>query len=716
MTEIVQAVCPGCKTMLRIPAEWAERPMKCKHCGLVFQTRQKPATVAAVPAPAAAKSAVESPRANGAVPVAAPVAPVGAAPFAQLDDAAPSPRRPYRRRKGAGSWWKGALIGVGILVLAVSAGVLAGPYLVRMAGQPAVAIRPDTENSGGIGPGTDTERTKPRDDLSTRRGDTNPARPVDTKPGKPPGDPHQTGRPNFPRRALVVSVNNYLYFNPVNYGVYGPSGHNVHTLIDKLNYGLNVPLDQITELGDASPGSGARSAAKPPLKPVIEQTVSDFLQTSRSQDRILLYFIGHAVEMDGEVYLVPVEGELGKKESLIPLKWLYDQLAGCPAWQKVLVLDVCRFDPSRGFERPGSGSADGKTPGAMTAKIDEALQNPPGGVQVWSACVADQFSYEYENNGIFADALWSVLARGGLEGIIQHPQDAIRMDRLAELVNKQMAAALRPYGKTQTCRVAGKEPEGPGPFDPAEPAARRIDPKLPTAADVLGADEVRKLLRDVSVPPIKMTRDEMMLRPESLPFFAKKDMTKYLENDVKDTEFRQAVRAAAQALNEQLKKSNRLQEEWYAPPNENVFKEQITNYQKKELASTQRILSEAFEDLKAAGTPEKRKEETSPRWLANYDYIAARLEEQLAYIDEYQGLLGQMKKELPPRDPAVHNGWRVASQALPSDSAAKKEAADAKKRLDRIIKEYPNTPWEVLAKRDRLTALGLEWQPFKSQN
>jgi hypothetical protein len=698
--------------------------MKCKHCGLVFQARQKAAPVKARPAvrvAAPAGPAVSTPRPNGAVPVAPPVAPAAPSPFARFDDdSAPGPRRSSQRRRSGGTWWKGVLIGVGILVLAVSAGVLAGPYLVRLVGQPpAVVIGEETGKSGShILPGPETERTKPPDDLSTRRVDTKPTKPVDTKPNKPPGDP-QPAASKFPRRALIVSVNNYLYFNPVNYGVYGPSGHNVHTLIDKLNYGLHVPLDQVFELSDAAPdagtkGGGARSAARPPLKPVIEQTVTDFLQTSRSQDRILLLFIGHVVDLEGEVYLVPVEGEQGKKESLIPLKWLYDKLAACPAWQKVLVMDVCRFDPSRGFERPGSGSADGKTPGAMTAKIDEALQNPPAGVQVWSACVADQDSLEYENNGVFADALWLVLARGGLEGIIQHAQDPIRLDRLAELVNKQMTAELKPYNKTQTSRVAGKEPEGPGPYDPAEQAARRIEPKLPSAADVLTLDQVRKLLRDVNVPPIKMTKDEMTLRPESLPFFKVADMKDYLANDGIDTEFRQAVQAAARALNEQLAQAERLREEWFAPANENAFKTEVTNYQKEKLAKTQRILAEAFEDLKAAGTPEKRKEETSRRWLANYDYIAARLEEQLAYMDEYQGLLGQLKKELPPRDPTVHNGWRVASQATPSDSAAKKEASDAKKRLDKIIKDYPDTPWEVLAKRDRLTALGLEWQAFKS--
>ena len=33
----------------------------------------------------------------------------------------------------------------------------------------------------------------------------------------------------------------------------------------------------------------------------------------------------------------------------------------------------------------------------MSAKVDAALKEPPEGVQVWSACVADQSSYEFDN-------------------------------------------------------------------------------------------------------------------------------------------------------------------------------------------------------------------------------------------------------------------------------------------------------------------------------
>ena len=145
-----------------------------------------------------------------------------------------------------------------------------------------------------------------------------------------------------------------------------------------------------------------------PIKPIVEQTIERFLATSRRQDRIVIVFVGHAVDLDDQSYLVPLEGELAVKETLIPLKWLYDRLATCPARQKLLVMDVCREDTARGEERPGSGP--------MGPKLDAALANPPAGVQVLTACVAKQFSHEYDyatigNNDVRGGAFLNLLTQ-----------------------------------------------------------------------------------------------------------------------------------------------------------------------------------------------------------------------------------------------------------------------------------------------------------------
>ena len=94
--------------------------------------------------------------------------------------------------------------------------------------------------------------------------------------------------------------------------------------------------------------------------------------------------------------------------------------------------------------------------------------------------------------------------------------------------------------------------------------------------------------------------------------------------------------------------------------------------------------------------------------------MLARIQMEYAYLYEYQSMLGSMRKEFPPRDEQLHGGWKLASQSsLQGDSAGKKLATKAKKLLDKIAKDHAGTPWEVLAKREKLTNLGLEWQAAK---
>jgi len=126
-------------------------------------------------------------------------------------------------------------------------------------------------------------------------------------------------------------------------------------------------------------------------------------------------------------------------------------------------LDTCRFNPSKGQERPGSGP--------MGAKLDAMLQDPPMGVQVWSACVAEQFSYEFEdgtiNNGLFLEALFDVVVNinGG----------KIQTRRLAP-AGAVGGSGQRPHetgvgaaGKVQTSRLTGTEVEGGAPPNAGEP-------------------------------------------------------------------------------------------------------------------------------------------------------------------------------------------------------------------------------------------------------
>jgi hypothetical protein len=574
--------------------------------------------------------------------------------------------RSPRRRSRHGLWL--ALVGLAFAAAAAAGGVVAWPHLAPFLEPPA---GPDPGPGAGTG-------------------------------GKAGGGGLPGAAGAFPRRALVVSINNYLYANPVNYGMTMAGARNVHTLLDRLTTGLRIPRDQIAELSDAAP----RGEARLPIDPVIRETVTDFLGTARAQDRVVLLLVGHVVENGDEMFLVPLDGDPEARETLIPFKWLYDSLAACKARQKVLVLDTCRLNPARGEERPGSGK--------MSAKLDALLKAPPEGVQVWTACVADQYSYEFEDaetfNGLFLDELYATLERG-LDNAIQKPTDPLPLERLAEEVNRSMKARLEPLGKVQTSRVSGSEPAEGAAYDPAEPAPPR--PKVAPLPGRPGVslETVKGILKGISFPPLKVSKEQSALPAEALPPFPKEVLEPYLVEGAA-TPLREEVEKA-RALMSDLAQKPVLKDGYRAPGgDETRFKGEVKKDQ-MEVAQVILDLKEELEALQAAGKKHRKKE--SKRWQANYDYVLARLEAQIAYLDEYDALLGQMRKELPPRDPKQHNGWRLASlRELPrSDSDAKKLAGEANKLLDKIGKDYPNTPWAVLAKRDKYSALGLEWQPTK---
>src|SRR5260370_28132024 len=44
MRAVVQATCPGCKKVLRLPADWVNQPLRCKHCGATVQAKGKSPT------------------------------------------------------------------------------------------------------------------------------------------------------------------------------------------------------------------------------------------------------------------------------------------------------------------------------------------------------------------------------------------------------------------------------------------------------------------------------------------------------------------------------------------------------------------------------------------------------------------------------------------------------------------------------------------------
>lgn len=743
MTQLVQANCPRCKHLLRIPADWAHQALRCKHCGQVIQMKV-PATPA--PAPPRTPAPATRPRAITPAPVAVPVAPavpmaapvampVGASPFDVVDDTpAPSARR--RRRKG--SRWKALAVVFCLLAIAGGAIGVAWPHIREALSPPEkdkdkVVASTDGpgERPSGNPTGVPTTKRRPvtptSKPIGPRPPTTNKRPPIGGDPIKPPPDPTKdprAGANRFPRRALVISVHNYLYANPVHYGIPGPGGHDVVHFLEVLarENGFKIPLNQIAHLSD----SANKGQARPPMKPMIEQAITSFLDSSRAQDRVMVFFIGHAVEIKGTAYLMPIEGELDRAATLIPLDWVYEKMSAAKARQKVLVLDVSRYNPTTGRERPDGGP--------LSEKFVAALQKPPAGVQVWCACSANQHSYETDDapQGTFIEALY-VASMAGVQGKIQRPDDPLPLEYFHNKVNQQLAneAELKRRKLEQVAFLAGQEPENGAAYDRNEP-----QPPTPSLPPYQNNREniqlVKGVLDQVGAPPIKPSRESNNVTYDALPPFDAAVLKNYEDDGDKDSPLHKAVKKARAVLwavsggGEPTDLSGEVREvrgklranlsvlrdgfRAPAPAAEAAFKGQV-EANERDVARILGLLRETYEELEAA----KDMRDSAPkRWQANYDFVLARLEAQIAFLFEYQSALGRMRKELPERDPTLHGGWLLAaSTTLEGDPAGKKMEKNARKLLDKLAKDHAGTPWEVLAKREKLTALGLKWEPTR---
>jgi hypothetical protein len=714
MAQVVHTSCPSCKKILRVPADWINKTLRCKNCGAMVQVKPAPgarSVVTPLPPTAPVQSAAQAPNDDGDASLSGTsvnMVPTVSDGIALASESSAPIIRPTAYGKPSRSFRLPALL-IGILLLAAAAGGVYryGPQFSRLESTP----------SG------DRKANLPPRHVSLPP--LNRARTNDLPTGGV-----------FPRRVLAISVNNYLYANPVGYG---SPHHNIHTLVQRIARVLHVQPSQIALLSDTStPKSAGRpghekskagpgqfqfvASATPPLKPVIEKTLSAFLDTCRPQDRILVLFVGHCVEIGGEGYLVPLEGEPGIKETLLPLSWLYDQMARCKARQKVAILDTCRFDPSRGLERPGSGP--------MPAALDGLLQKPAPGVQNWSACVAGQYSFESDGSGIFLDKLYDALTPSTFKKI-QEPEDPLPIETLAQVVNRSVAAettsrmsALDGQKAVQTPRLTGQIAENGSPYDENEALPRPLAipaPSLPSGG-MAKRDEIRKILDEIDLPPIKLAHAQQTpLEIDRLLPFSTEVIERYrpdyhslseIERDAEKYRLRVQVIKTIQLLRATFDPEGPQGSlrEYFQGNNNDKVKAEIFKEQMKP-ARILGELMERLEELRKAG--EERDKEMSPRWQAHYDYVLAELLARTAYVSEYNLMLGKIRKdELPELRPSVQTGWRLASRdKMQSGKDIKDMAAESKKLFAKLIKDHPGTPWEILAKRESLTALGLDWQP-----
>ncbi len=730
--------CPGCGKSIKYPERAVGKSIRCRYCGTVSKA---PASSKPTDAPQDETSSHPSADATREekrisrrpIPVAAPARPtppsVASSPMPgrpaighQLGEAG-SPviiSQPRLRRKFPVTLVVLTALGIIAICSAITGSVIA--FVAR--------------HHHGTATG---EAEPPRDPAALASRDTQPAASVVT------GD--------YPRRILAIGVHNYIFANPTSYG-FDASGlvkRDLGKTVEKLASRFRVPDSQVFELSDGAMEPRRRI----PLKPVIEQSIQRFVETSRKQDRIILLLCAHTVEIEGVPYVVPLEGDLTDPKTLIPLEWILKQLASCRAQQKWLIADFNRYDRGRGVELPHGGK--------LAASTAQLLKNPPPGVQVWSACSEGEYSYEFDDYYEFRDgnriqgikggvflSMFSVVFMQGLGGKTQSPSDSLPIEDLAKKVNEltqRLSEELEdPEDNSESAPGKSSAEAGDGkprsrvkqsPFISGSPATETVpyDPTeavppslvIPTPREVFGerlasVNEVRQLVDFFLLPPIKEARKTAsgIRFDEIFPF--RKDLLDEYRNHMTAEQVRQQaaqypVRAAVVHALEQIRG---LESGEVALP-ATLTEADRSDSAKANFARMQRaparvmnVLEELDQELERA--LEHRDAEKSKFWQLTFDYVRAQVKARHVYVNEYTNAFGIVRRDrLPALDPQKgHVGWRLASQETLStnDNAMKERRKEVRKIYDSIIREHPDTPWAIVAKRERNIALGLRWEPY----
>jgi hypothetical protein len=411
-----------------------------------------------------------------------------------------------------------------------------------------------------------------------------------------------------------------------------------------------------------------------PFKSVVMGTYESFFQTSRAQDRIVVYFSGHAQFRDGAAYLAPMEADPDDLSSFIPLADFYDKMEHCRATQKVVIWDVCRYNPERGIIRPGSEP--------MSKELFAALQAAPSGVEVIITCQPGENALEFNSVTLpgggrtmtYAGSAFLIAARIAAErrkGVIMPPQpdDPLPVAEWVAEVQQRLQEVLEHVhlDKKQTIQVQGARPVQLIASNPQEPPARQV--VIPPPPKTASPADVALIYSEFQLPPLKddFGQDNMAsfpFDPQLLELY--RDPTPLQE--VRANKERYRFRATV------LQAFDEIRDIWRGNPASGgtgqlpeVIKAPITDELKKEIFAGLDFYALGIARLELMDTTldslESLRQGEPKRWQAHYDYARAAVKTRLAYLNEYNKVMGLVRTNtLPELDPKLgQNQYKLAS-------------------------------------------------------
>ncbi|WP_434053206.1 MAG: caspase family protein [Roseibium sp.] len=247
------------------------------------------------------------------------------------------------------------------------------------------------------------DAARPQQSASTNVPTIGPDKPRDVSPAPPSSsDELSQTKPNLPdlgalpegkRVALVIGNSAYEHApvlpNPKN------DATDLMESLERLGFTVILGLDQ--------------------NKVAMESTVRDYVRTIQDADVALFFYAGHAMQLSGRNYLIPIDAKLEDQTAVdfetIELGTLLDYM-NAPGRLSVALLDACRDNPlSRRFSRSLGVS--------RSSQVERGLAAPQAGggnILIGFATAPGEVALDGdEDNSPFTTALLSHIETPGLE-------------------------------------------------------------------------------------------------------------------------------------------------------------------------------------------------------------------------------------------------------------------------------------------------------------
>lgn len=158
----------------------------------------------------------------------------------------------------------------------------------------------------------------------------------------------------------------------------------------------------------------------------LTRRIEQVCKLAKPDDVLFVYFAGHGITINGQGYLVPMDG--GETRTSIHVTWLQDQIRTSQARAKFLVMDACH-----------SGTAVRGVEGIVPSLMGR------DGLVTMTSCADAELSYPNGEHGVFTEHLLT-----GLTGAADKNKDSkITNLELFHYVQAQMEAWSLKTGKTQ---------------------------------------------------------------------------------------------------------------------------------------------------------------------------------------------------------------------------------------------------------------------------